>query len=112
MVWQALTDYDGLAEFIPGLTENTCLERRANGARLRQVGAQDVAMGVKFSARVILDIHEFIAGVPTGLCSNEHNEDKFPLPRGVLCPRGSFVVMLFLAMVCCTAAGKLERAAV
>ncbi len=90
VVWQALTDYDGLADFIPGLTENTCLEKRANGARLRQVGAQDVAMGVKFSARVVLDIHEFIAGAPTGLCSEEHNENKFPLPRGSACLVGCF----------------------
>ena len=37
-VWACLTDYDGLADFIPSLVENKCLERRANGALIRQVG--------------------------------------------------------------------------
>ncbi len=36
-VWKCLTDYDNLGNFIPGLIENVCLERRTNGARLRQV---------------------------------------------------------------------------
>jgi|LauGreSBDMM110SN_4_FD.fasta_scaffold146735_2 uncharacterized protein YndB with AHSA1/START domain len=36
-VWSCLTDYEGLGEFIPSLVENQCLERRPNGALVRQV---------------------------------------------------------------------------
>lgn len=36
-VWEALTDYDGLGEFIPSLVENRCVERRERGAVLYQV---------------------------------------------------------------------------
>lgn len=37
VVWGALTDYQNLGNFIPGLVENQCLERRPDGARLLQV---------------------------------------------------------------------------
>jgi hypothetical protein len=58
-----------LGNFIPSLLENRCLERKSNGAVLRQVGAQDVAMGVKFSAACTLDCTEYLEGVPAALCS-------------------------------------------
>jgi hypothetical protein len=67
-VWAALTDYDGLGEFIPSLEENRCLERRPNGAVLYQVGAQDVAMGMKFRAACTLEIGEHPAGLPEAAC--------------------------------------------
>lgn len=38
-VWASLTDYDHLADIVPSLVENKCLERRKNGAVLRQVQA-------------------------------------------------------------------------
>lgn len=82
VVWGALTDYDSLSNFIPSLLVNQCLERRGNGARLMQVGAQEVALGMRFSARVVLDIHEFASGLPQDLCSKEHDENKFPHPKG------------------------------
>lgn len=41
---------------VPGLAENRCLSRHAQGARLLQVGEQSVALGAKFRAEVILDI--------------------------------------------------------
>ena len=41
---------------LPGLAENKCLSRHAHGARLLQVGEQDVALGAKFRAKVVLDI--------------------------------------------------------
>lgn len=55
-----MTDYERLADFIPSLETNECLSHDpvAGVARLRQVGAQDVAMGVKFRAAVTLDIRE------------------------------------------------------
>eukprot|EP01018_Ginkgo_biloba_P008495 Gb_11320 [translate_table: standard] len=36
-VWNVLTDYERLADFIPGLAVSQLLERRENGARLLQV---------------------------------------------------------------------------
>ncbi|KAL0024077.1 hypothetical protein WJX79_004144 [Trebouxia sp. C0005] len=36
VVWGALTDYEGLGNFIPGLTENRCLSKKAQGATLLQ----------------------------------------------------------------------------
>jgi carbon monoxide dehydrogenase subunit G len=36
-VWGVLTDYDRLADHIPGLAESQVLERRPRGARLMQV---------------------------------------------------------------------------
>lgn len=65
VVWGCLTDYDHLANFIPSLVENECLERYPNGARLRQVGEQVVLPGVKFSAECTLECFEFPEpGVP------------------------------------------------
>ncbi|GFR46044.1 hypothetical protein Agub_g7513 [Astrephomene gubernaculifera] len=67
-VWSALTDYDHLADFIPSLVQNRCLERSGNTATLYQVGAQDVAMGVRFSAAVTLRCSEYPdGGLPEGL---------------------------------------------
>ncbi|CAI5510566.1 unnamed protein product [Closterium sp. Naga37s-1] len=58
MVWGVLTDYERLADFIPSLATNQMLQRRSNGARLLQVGEQDVAMGIKFRAKVVVDVEE------------------------------------------------------
>lgn len=68
-VWRALTDYEQLGTFIPGLVENRCLRRHDKGAVLYQVGAQDVALGVQFKAACTLDIREHPQGLPPQLCS-------------------------------------------
>ena len=39
-----------------GLAENRCLQRKQRGAKLLQIGEQEVAFGAKFKARVVLDI--------------------------------------------------------
>lgn len=82
VVWSALTDYDGLHTFIPGLAQNECLSRHAAGCRLLQVGEQSLALGVKFRARVVLDICEYPCGVPLQLLDDEGvDEGCYPLPR-------------------------------
>ncbi len=47
-----------------GLAENRCLARRPNGAQLVQVGEQEIALGAKFRARIVLDVearhHDFL----------------------------------------------------
>jgi hypothetical protein len=75
-LWRCLTDYDGLGDFVPSLAVNQCLERVPRGCRLLQVGEQDVAFGVKFSARCIMEITEFPQGFPGAAAS--------PTPAGAL----------------------------
>jgi ribosome-associated toxin RatA of RatAB toxin-antitoxin module len=56
-VWQVLTDYDALAEFIPNLTHSRCLEKSDQGIRLEQIGAQ-CFLNIQFCARVVLNMVE------------------------------------------------------
>lgn len=60
IVWAALTDYEGLGNFIPSLAENRCLERRPNGARLYQVRLADGqaadGAGAMSTASALLDV--------------------------------------------------------
>jgi ribosome-associated toxin RatA of RatAB toxin-antitoxin module len=56
-VWQALTDYEKLADFIPNLSTSRRLPQPEGGIRLEQVGVQNLKV-VTFSARVVLDMTE------------------------------------------------------
>ena len=67
VVWAALTDYERLGEFVPGLAENRCLARTAGGCTLLQVGQQSLALGLSFKARVVLDIQEHTSGLNASL---------------------------------------------
>lgn len=79
VVWRCLTGYDDLGTFIPSLAVNRCLQKFSNGCRLEQVGEQDVALGAKFKARVVLSIHEYEGGVPKSQLAED--KEPFPLPR-------------------------------
>ncbi|KAF7040745.1 hypothetical protein CFC21_050626 [Triticum aestivum] len=57
-VWATLTDYEGLAGFIPGLSECRLLHQDKAFARLYQVGEQDLALGFKFNAKGTIDCYE------------------------------------------------------
>ncbi|WP_448604402.1 SRPBCC family protein [Thermoleptolyngbya sp.] len=58
-VWQVLTDYEHLAEFIPNLQESHRVPHPDGGIRLEQVGAQSLwKLKLKFCARVVLDMVE------------------------------------------------------
>ncbi|XP_047313857.1 uncharacterized protein LOC124917480 isoform X2 [Impatiens glandulifera] len=57
-VWNILTDYARLAEFIPNLTISQLLEKGDNFARLLQVGQQELAFGLNFKAKGIVDCYE------------------------------------------------------
>lgn len=57
-VWGVLTDYDHLADHIPGLAESSVLQRRSNGARLKQIGQKNFALGVKFKAKAVVEVTE------------------------------------------------------
>ena len=56
-VWQVLTDYEALANFIPNLAKSRLLEHPTGGIRLEQVGTQRL-LRFNFSARVVLDLEE------------------------------------------------------
>ncbi|XP_024981534.1 uncharacterized protein LOC112518164 [Cynara cardunculus var. scolymus] len=57
-LWSILTDYDRLADFIPGLAVSQVLDKRKNFARLLQIGQQNLAFGLKFNAKGIVDCYE------------------------------------------------------
>ncbi|NET32242.1 MAG: cyclase [Cyanothece sp. SIO1E1] len=56
-VWKLLTDYEGLADFIPNLAKSRRLPHPAGGIRIEQVGTQCL-LNFKFCARLILDMEE------------------------------------------------------
>lgn len=56
-VWEVLTDYDALADFIPNLAKSRRLPHPTGGIRLEQVGVQQILF-LDFSARVVLDMAE------------------------------------------------------
>ena len=57
-LWQVLTDYEGLSEFIPNLSSSKLIERSGNRVTLAQVGSQQLVLGLKFSAEVQLELTE------------------------------------------------------
>lgn len=56
-IWQVLTDYEALADFIPNLSISQRLKHPTGGIRLEQVGTQRL-LRLNFSARVVLDLEE------------------------------------------------------
>lgn len=56
-VWQILTDYDHLADFIPNLSASQRIEHPQGGIRIEQIGSQAL-LRFKFCARVVLDMVE------------------------------------------------------
>jgi ribosome-associated toxin RatA of RatAB toxin-antitoxin module len=56
-VWQILTDYDHLADFIPSLAKSQRINHPQGGIRIEQIGTQAL-LKFKFCARVVLDMVE------------------------------------------------------
>ncbi|MFZ4666348.1 MAG: SRPBCC family protein [Prochlorotrichaceae cyanobacterium] len=56
-LWGVLTDYEGLADFIPNLWVSRRLPHPQGGIRLEQIGGQRI-LALNFSARVVLDMEE------------------------------------------------------
>ncbi|XP_025012464.1 uncharacterized protein LOC8270826 isoform X2 [Ricinus communis] len=57
-IWNILTDYEKLADFIPGLAVSKLIDKKDNYARLYQIGQQNLPLGLKFNAKAILDCFE------------------------------------------------------
>jgi ribosome-associated toxin RatA of RatAB toxin-antitoxin module len=56
-LWAVLTDYDRLDAFIPNLAHSRQIWRRGDKVAVEQVGCQQFC-GLRFSARVLLELHE------------------------------------------------------
>jgi ribosome-associated toxin RatA of RatAB toxin-antitoxin module len=56
-VWQILTDYDHLADFVPNLAKSQRVQHPEGGIRIEQIGTQAL-LKFKFCARVVLDMVE------------------------------------------------------
>jgi ribosome-associated toxin RatA of RatAB toxin-antitoxin module len=57
-LWQVLTHYEALADFIPNLSVSQRLPHPTGGIRLEQVGVQKL-LKISFKARVVLDLTEY-----------------------------------------------------
>ncbi|ERN40547.1 oligoketide cyclase/lipid transport protein [Rubidibacter lacunae KORDI 51-2] len=56
-IWQVLTNYEALPEFIPSLEASRRLAHPHGGVRVEQIGFQQL-LRVNFRARVVLDLDE------------------------------------------------------
>ncbi|CAJ2628936.1 unnamed protein product [Trifolium pratense] len=67
-IWNILTDYERLADFIPGLALSKLIQKGPNFARLLQIGEQNLAFGLKFDARGVIDCYEKeLETLPSGM---------------------------------------------
>ncbi|XP_058754139.1 uncharacterized protein LOC131627319 [Vicia villosa] len=67
-VWNILTDYERLADFIPGLALSKLIQKSPNFARLLQIGEQSLAFGLKFDAKGVIDCFEKeLVTLPSGM---------------------------------------------
>ncbi|ERN02094.1 hypothetical protein AMTRI_Chr02g265860 [Amborella trichopoda] len=57
-IWSVLTDYQKLSDFIPGLAVSRLLEKNGKWALLYQIGQQNLAFGLKFDAKGIVECYE------------------------------------------------------
>lgn len=57
-VWNILTDYERLSDFIPGLAVSQLLEKTDTYVRLYQIGEHKLAFGINFNAKGIVDCFE------------------------------------------------------
>jgi ribosome-associated toxin RatA of RatAB toxin-antitoxin module len=56
-IWDILTDYETLADFIPNLSKSRLIDHPTGGIRLEQIGSQCL-LNFQFCARVVLDMVE------------------------------------------------------
>ncbi|CAI8617394.1 unnamed protein product [Vicia faba] len=67
-VWDILTDYERLPNFIPGLYLSKLIQKAPSFARLLQIGEQNLAFGLKFDAKGVIDCYEKeLETLPSGI---------------------------------------------
>lgn len=57
VVWELLSDYDNLSQYIPNLVESRLCAHPTGGIRLSQCGAQRI-LGFQFRAALVMDMRE------------------------------------------------------
>ncbi|XP_039021401.1 uncharacterized protein LOC120153536 [Hibiscus syriacus] len=78
-VWNILTDYEKLADVIPGLAVSKVVEKNDKFARLFQIGQQNLPLGLKFNAKGVIDCYEKdVEMIPNG----KKREIKFKMIEG------------------------------
>ncbi|XP_055962335.1 uncharacterized protein LOC126654164 [Mercurialis annua] len=78
-IWNVLTDYEKLTDFIPGLAVSKLLDKKHNFARLYQVGQQSLPLGLKFTAKAVLDCFEKEVAIFT---SGKRRDIEFKMTEG------------------------------
>lgn len=64
-VWDVLTDYENLHKVVPSLVHNEVLQNFSNGgARLAQTGSATVLPGIRFTAKMVLDVNVYYEDSP------------------------------------------------
>ncbi|KAE9618875.1 putative START-like domain-containing protein [Lupinus albus] len=67
-IWSILTDYERLSDFIPGLAVSQLIQKGDRYARLLQIGQQNLAFGIKFNAKGVVDCYEKeLETLPSGM---------------------------------------------
>ncbi len=57
LIWATITDYDRLAEFVPGISSSRVVERQGNTVRVRQTGRANLLI-FGFDVEVLIDAIE------------------------------------------------------
>ncbi|TYI19276.1 hypothetical protein ES332_A07G154100v1 [Gossypium tomentosum] len=78
-VWNILTNYEKLADVIPGLAVSEVVEKKHKFARLYQNGQQSLPLGLKFNAKGVIDCYEKDLGI---LPSGKKREIQFKMVEG------------------------------
>ncbi|KAK8499606.1 hypothetical protein V6N13_131966 [Hibiscus sabdariffa] len=78
-VWNILTDYEKLADLIPGLAVSKVVEKKDKFARLFQIGQQKLPLGLKFNAKGVIDCYEKDEEI---LPNGRKREIKFKMVEG------------------------------
>ncbi|KAK3194435.1 hypothetical protein Dsin_025745 [Dipteronia sinensis] len=57
-VWNILTDYEKFVDLVPCVAVSHLIEKKANISRVHQVGQINLPLGLKFSAKAVVDYNE------------------------------------------------------
>ncbi|KAI9182308.1 hypothetical protein LWI28_024102 [Acer negundo] len=57
-VWNILTDYEKFVDLVPCIAASHLVEKKANISRVCQIGQINLPLGLKFSAKVVVDYNE------------------------------------------------------
>ncbi|XVF72872.1 hypothetical protein PTKIN_Ptkin12aG0155200 [Pterospermum kingtungense] len=89
-VWNVLTDYKRLTDFIPALAVSKVVEKKKKIARVYQVLQQNLPMGLKFKAKAVIESYEKDVEI---LPSGKKREIQFKMVEGdFTCFEGTWLI--------------------